>query len=46
MIKNIYQIYLEIALIINKDLYNNKTIDYYTQKLAENNILKKLKEIE
>ncbi len=45
MLNKEHQIYLEIALIINKRLYNNKTIDYYTQKLAENVILKKLKEI-
>ena len=35
-------IYLEIALIINSDLYKENNIDYYIYKTAENKSLKLL----
>ena len=35
-------IYLEIALIINSDLYKENNIDYYIYKTAENKLLKLL----
>lgn len=37
-----YQIYLELALVINKEMYEKKEIPYYVFKFAEDELLKKL----
>lgn len=44
LINSKYQIYLEIALIINNNLYTSKKINYSMYKTTENTLLKKLKE--
>ena len=37
------EIYLEVALIINKSLYDDKKIAYYTYKVTEEKILQRIK---
>ncbi len=39
-----YEIYLEIALIVNKNMYDSLLIPYNIYKITEDNILKKLRE--
>lgn len=38
-----YEIYLEIALIINKSLYNDKKISYHIYKMTEDKLLQSIK---
>ena len=38
-----YEIYLELALIINKNIYNDKKITYHTYKITEDKILQIIK---
>ena len=42
LINSKYEIYLEIALIVNKSLYDEKRIPYYLYKTTENKILKQI----
>ncbi len=37
------KLYLEIALGINKDLYEDKIIDYYTYRVVEDKLLQSIK---
>lgn len=43
LLKNKYELYLELALTINKNMYNDKTITYQTYKQTEDNLLEKIK---
>ena len=38
-----YELYLEIALIVNKSMYNDQKIPYHIFKLTEEKLLEKVK---
>ena len=42
IINNKYEIYLEMALVINKSMYDDEIISYHLYRLVENKILEKI----
>ena len=44
-LSNKYELYLELALIINKNMYDDKEISYYLYKNVEDKLLYKIKSI-
>ena len=40
-----YELYLEVALIVNKNMYDEQKIPYHIFKLTEEKLLEKIKSI-
>ena len=45
LINSKYQLYLELALLINKDMYDTNKIPYNIFKATEDELLKKIKSV-
>lgn len=43
LVNSKYDIYLEIALILNKSIYDEKKIDYHIYKMTEDKLLEMIK---
>ncbi len=43
LLESKYELYLEIALIVNQNMYNDQKIPYHLFKLTEEKLLEKIK---